>query len=101
MAARAFEHLAVEHDAAGDGPGAVAAAERLVSLDPLREDWQQLLLRLYACHFGRASAIGHARELAALLRLDLDIDPEPATLALIEHIRKGELQPFRPIQISA
>ena len=80
LAALAFENLAGERDAAGDGRGAVAAAERLVAIEPLREDWQRLLIGLHARHLGRASAIGRARELTALLKRDLDIEPEPATL---------------------
>ena len=93
LAAVAFENLASERDAAGDGRGAVAAAERLVAIEPLREDWQRLLIGLHARHLGRASAIGRARELTALLKRDLNIGPEPATLSLIESIRSGWVDP--------
>ena len=101
LAAVAFENLASERDAAGDGRGAVAAAERLVAVEPLREDWHRLLIGLHSRHLGRASAVGRARELAAVLKRDLDIEPEPATLSLIESIRTGRGQPaIRTAQVS-
>jgi len=101
LAAVAFENLASEREAAGDGRGAVAAAERLVAIEPLREDWQRLLIGLHARHLGRASAIGRARELAAVLKRDLNIGPEPATLSLIESIRSGGTHPaIRTAQVS-
>lgn len=48
----AFESFAQQRDRMGRGGQAIAAIERLLALDPLREDWQRLALRLYARHRG-------------------------------------------------
>src|SRR6185437_2679890 len=47
---------------------AIDAAERLIALDPLREDWQRLLIRLYCSSHGRAHALAHARLVVATLK---------------------------------
>jgi DNA-binding SARP family transcriptional activator/TolB-like protein len=95
-AARVLERCADQCDAGGQGALAVDAAERLVALDPLREDWQQRLLRIYARHRSAEVALAHARTVVALLKKELDVDPEPATAELIDHIRRGALEPLRP-----
>jgi TolB-like protein/Tfp pilus assembly protein PilF len=86
-AAGAFERSAAEHDAAGDGPGALRAAERLVALDPLREAAHRLLLRMLAKYKGRDAALAHAEGLAQRVRDELDSDLEPETAALIADLR--------------
>jgi DNA-binding SARP family transcriptional activator len=89
IAAQAHEALAVRCDAAGRSEPAIDHAERLVASDPLREDWQRLLIRLLARYRGREAALARARELAAQLRRELGVAPEPATAALIAEIRNG------------
>jgi len=93
IAGRALEHLAKTHDLAGDGARAAEFAERLVSLEPWREDWQRLLLKIYARHRGRNAAILHARRFVADLKRDIDVLPEPETLALLESIRENAFAP--------
>lgn len=80
----------------GEAQRALAAAEKLVALDPLREDWQRLLMQVYAKFRGRHRAIAHAREVFALLKRDLDVTPEPETLALLAQIRQGNAIPLAP-----
>jgi TolB-like protein/DNA-binding SARP family transcriptional activator/Tfp pilus assembly protein PilF len=92
-AGRVLAACAQGHDAAGCGAQAVAAAERLIALDPLREDWQRLALRLYARYRGQHDALAQAKAFAALLRRELDVEPEPETSALVERIRRGEIAP--------
>jgi DNA-binding SARP family transcriptional activator/TolB-like protein len=94
-AARVLEGCAERCDADGRGALAIDAAERLVALDPLREGWQQRLLGIYARHRGTEAALAHARTFVALLKKELDVDPEPSTSALIEDIRCGAIQPMR------
>jgi DNA-binding SARP family transcriptional activator len=77
LAERVFELTALSALQAGEGQRALIAAEKLVALDPLREDWQRLLLQVYAKFRGRHRAIAHAREVVALLKRDLDVAPEP------------------------
>jgi len=92
IAARVFEAQCAAADAAGDGERALAAAERLVGLDPTREDRQRTALRMIARHRGRDAALDRARQLTALLRTELAVAPDAATRALIEEIRKGEIE---------
>ncbi|HEY1541715.1 MAG TPA: BTAD domain-containing putative transcriptional regulator [Xanthobacteraceae bacterium] len=101
VAAQAFERLAANADAANDGARAVAAAERLVALDPTREDWQRLALKIIARHRGRDAALERARLLTNLLRTELDVAPGAATRALIEEIRNGLIAPAAPIEAAA
>jgi DNA-binding SARP family transcriptional activator/TolB-like protein/Tfp pilus assembly protein PilF len=95
-AARVFEKCAELADARGDGRQAIAAAERLIALDTFREDWQRTALRIYARHRGREFALAHADACVALLKRELDVDPEPATQTLIEDIRQGAISTVAP-----
>ena len=98
-----FRQSAEWHDQGGHGVQAMIAAERLVALDPLREDGQRLLLRLSARYEGRAAALAHAERLRQLLRDELAAQPEPETEALIAQIRAAPaaLAPSRPISVRA
>ena len=89
IAGQLFECQAQAAFASGDGKKALDFGERLITIDPLREDWQRQVLQIYARYRGRHQAIAHARELVALLRRDLNVTPEPETLALLERISKG------------
>ena len=97
VAARVLERYVQKTDALGDGERALDAGRRLVGLDPLREDWQRSLLRLYARYQGRDAAIAHARELIALLRRELDVDPSPLTSKLVSNIQLGTSSPLRSV----
>jgi DNA-binding SARP family transcriptional activator/TolB-like protein/Tfp pilus assembly protein PilF len=93
IAARVFEAQCAAEDADGDGERALAVAERLVALDPTREDRQRTALKMIARHRGRDAALERARQLTALLRAELAVAPDAATRALVEEIRKGEIAP--------
>jgi TolB-like protein/DNA-binding SARP family transcriptional activator len=68
---------------------AIAAAERLIALGPLREDGHRLLMQLLA-HVGRRSAaLRQYASCVEILRRELGVQPEAATAALAEAIRKG------------
>jgi TolB-like protein len=97
-AARVFESWIDALDIADCGQQAVVAAERLVALDPLREDWQRRLLRVYARHQGRDAALTRAKALIALLNSELEVEPEPATKGLIDEIRSGAIALAEPSQ---
>src|SRR5262249_22953206 len=47
---------------------------------------------MIARHRGRDAALDGARQLTALLRTELAVAPDAATRALIEEIRKGEIE---------
>ncbi len=93
MAARLLELQVEQADEGGAGEQALHACERLLAIDPLREDWQRLALRLTARHRGRDAAMARANALIALLRSELDSDPDPATAALINDIKRGAIAP--------
>jgi DNA-binding SARP family transcriptional activator/TolB-like protein/Tfp pilus assembly protein PilF len=82
-------------DAAGDARKALQAASRLIALDPFREDWQRLSLKISARHVGRDEALMQARRFIGLLRKELDVEPEAETADLIEQIKAGRIWPAR------
>ena len=91
VAAHVFEKCAEYADARGDGKQAVTAAERLIAFDAFREDRQRIALRIFARYRGREFALTHADACLTLLKNELDVDPEPATQALIDDIRRGTI----------
>jgi len=93
IAARLLELQAEQSDERGDGEQALRACGRLLAIDPLRGDWQRLELKLTARYRGRDTAMARANALIALLRSELDADPEPATAALISDIKRGAIAP--------
>ena len=56
---------------------ALAAADRLHTIDPLREDWHRLAVQLYARHRGRTEALARVRTFEEILKRELDAAPEP------------------------
>lgn len=88
-AARVFEAHARQMDAAGNGHHATAAVDRLIAIDPLREDWQRFGLEIYARHQGPDAAMARAKSFTALLQAELGVAPEPATRALVAELRRG------------
>jgi len=89
IACRVWADLAERRAAAGEFGRAVDAAERLVALDPLREDGHRLLMRLYAGSGQRTQALRQYRAAAELIRKELQAEPEPETRALFERLRDG------------
>jgi DNA-binding SARP family transcriptional activator/TolB-like protein/Tfp pilus assembly protein PilF len=87
IATRMFSELAARLDAERDGERAIAALERLVQIDPTIEESHRKLLSLEARYRGTDAALSRARALAALLKRELDAEPEQATRDLIEAIR--------------
>lgn len=81
--------LAGAHAQAGTTDKAIAAAERLTLLDPLREDAHRLLMQLLATAGRRSAALKQHALCTEVLRRDLGVAPEPATMELAEAIRKG------------
>jgi DNA-binding SARP family transcriptional activator/TolB-like protein/cytochrome c-type biogenesis protein CcmH/NrfG len=97
-AARLCETFAAHPHLVSDGERAVAVAERLLALDPLREDWQRLALTLYARYRGTKEALAQYEAFSSLLRRELDVAPERDTDALIARIRNDEIALSREIE---
>jgi DNA-binding SARP family transcriptional activator/TolB-like protein/Tfp pilus assembly protein PilF len=99
-AARVFAELAEQFEGAGDGGRAIAALERLIAIDPAEEHRHRRLVALEARTRGADAALARGRMLTALLKREFDAAPEPATLALLEDIRRSvrtQFEEMRPI----
>jgi DNA-binding SARP family transcriptional activator/TolB-like protein len=95
LAAAAGEVFAVlwrNADANGDGEAAIAAAERMIALEPTREDRQRNALQLFARYKGCDAALSRAKLLTDLLRSEHGVAPEAATRALIDAIKRGDFE---------
>ena len=68
---------------------AIDCAKRLVSLDPLREEGHRLLMRLLREIGDRVGALRQYQACAQALRRELRTEPDPATRALFDEIRRG------------
>ena len=71
----------------GDATGAVAAAERIIQLDPLREDGQRRMMLAYLRAGRRSDAIRQYSTFRNLLRQELDALPSPETDALLREVK--------------
>jgi TolB-like protein/Tfp pilus assembly protein PilF len=74
-----------------DGNHAVLVIERLLMLDPLREDWQRTALTLYARYRGRSEALAQADVFAATLQRELGVGLDKETCDLLERIRRSDI----------
>ena len=83
----ALERYAAAADAAGQGNEALSVAERLLAQDPLREDWQRLVLAMLARHRGRGEALARAKAFAELIQRELGAEPEEETQRLVGELR--------------
>lgn len=92
QALAAMERVVDHHFASGDTTRLVAAALRLLGLDPLRESAHRVLMRAYAKQGRTAAALRQYRTCRAILRRELGVAPEPDTDALyreIIQVRRG------------
>jgi predicted ATPase len=78
--------LIAHREQAGDLPGAIQLAHRMVAADPLREEAHHTLMRLLAAAGEPAAALRQYRELERLLEQELDTAPEAATRALAREL---------------
>lgn len=74
----------------GDYRVGIAAAARLLDMDPLREETHRRLMELLWWSEQRGKALEQYETCRRLLRDELGIDPSPDTTALYERIRTGE-----------
>jgi DNA-binding SARP family transcriptional activator len=66
---------------------AIEAGRRLVTLDPLREDGHRILMRLFGRAGRRAEALKQYRHCRDILRTELNVEPEAATVNLYTDIK--------------
>ena len=65
------------------------AANRAIAISSLREDAHRLVMRALAAGGRRADALKHYEDLAALLKRELTVEPDPTTRALAAELRKS------------
>jgi DNA-binding SARP family transcriptional activator/TolB-like protein len=71
------------------GQEALALASRLISIDPLREQWQRLNLEMLAKYEGRDAALAHAKTFTTRLKQELGVEPDFETNDIVEQIKRG------------
>ncbi len=86
----ALERLADLLAAAGEAQQAVAVAERMVALDPLREDLHRRLMTAYADASRRGDALRQYDSCVQMLRQQFDVSPTAETRALAGRIRHDD-----------
>jgi len=96
--AAALERLASEGRDAGQ---AIGHAERLVTLDPLRESHYRLLMELHARNGDRASALRAYHQCMRVLKRELGVAPGDATRQLFERVLQSEAREKAPEAPSA
>ncbi|MEZ4865994.1 MAG: BTAD domain-containing putative transcriptional regulator [Caldilineaceae bacterium] len=87
----ALHALAVHHEAVGAYDQAQHYAQRQLALEPWREAAHRQLMRVLALDGQRSAALAHYESCRLILREELDVEPDTATIALVEQIRQGEL----------
>lgn len=71
---------------------ALEYARRWSNLDPINEEAHRELMQIYAWNGQRNAAIRQYQECQKILKQELNIEPEAATVELYQRIQSGELQ---------
>lgn len=86
IAMRAMDRLAAECTRHGDHASAVEWRRRLAAMDPLSSRVSADLVHALVGHKDRVGALQHARVHTELVRQELDTEPDPAFLALVQSL---------------
>lgn len=86
-----LDQLSRSHCAVGQASQAIPWARRLVALDPLNEAAHRRLMEVYLQAGQKNAALKQYQTCEQILRKELNLDPQPATRALYQKIRKGEV----------
>src|SRR6266849_1649957 len=82
-----FDALSRLYERAGDAERAIETVSRWLSFDPLNEEGYRRLMRLRFAQGDRAGALRAYANGRAVLADQLQVEPEPETVALAKHIR--------------
>ena len=91
--AEALGRLAVDAEAAGDHAGAVRWQRLLVEADPLSSRPALSLMRALVAAGDRTAALQHARIYEALVRQELESEPDPSIVRYAATLRAGGEEP--------
>jgi DNA-binding SARP family transcriptional activator len=92
-----FDALSMLYERSGDGERAIETVSRWLSFDPLNEEGYRRLMRLRFSQGDRAGALRAYATGRAVLADQLQVEPEPETVALAKRIR--HTAPFRSPQV--
>ena len=100
---RALEQLATDAELRRDTAAAVEYRRRIATADPLSARHAMALMHALARSGDRAGAIRHAKVHAALLRAELEEDPDPAVMLLAARLTEQppELPPSEPAPLTS
>jgi predicted ATPase/DNA-binding SARP family transcriptional activator len=82
------------HPSAQQLPEALEATRRLLELEPWREEGHRQMMLLLALAGRRDAALAHYQTCRKILASELGLEPEPTTMALMERIRSGQVEPL-------
>ncbi|MEJ5199547.1 MAG: BTAD domain-containing putative transcriptional regulator, partial [Anaerolineae bacterium] len=94
--AQALRALIAHHTERGEYAQALRFADRLLALDPWREEAHRELMRLLALSGRRSDALAQYEVCRRILARELDVEPDAETSALFHRIRDGALAPRSP-----
>jgi DNA-binding SARP family transcriptional activator len=89
-----FDALSGLYERAGDWERAIETVSRWLSLDPLAEEGYRRLMRVRFALGDRTGALRAYANCRAVLADELQVEPEPQTVALAKRLR--HTTPFRP-----
>src|SRR5438552_10014078 len=92
-----FDALSKLYERAGEGERVIETVSRWLSFDPLNEEGYRRLMRLRFSQGDRAGALRAYANGRAVLADQLQVEPEPETVALAKRIR--HIAPFRSPQL--
>lgn len=93
LAIRACDQLAAAAETANDWTRAVDWRKRNVAIDPLSAVSTTKLMTALAAVGDRAGALTQARVYTTLVREQLDVDPDPIVVRLVEQLRSSPVEP--------
>ena len=90
LALGALMGLGEQELAAGRAEHALKAGQRAIALNNLREDAHRLIVQALAATGRKAEALKHYQDLVALLKRELNTEPDAATKSLVAELRSTQ-----------
>src|SRR6266404_5187408 len=90
LALGAMVRLGGQELAAGRAEHALMAGQRAIALNNMREDAHRLIVRALAATGRKAEALKHYQDLVALLKHELNTEPDAATRSLVVALRSAQ-----------
>ena len=97
---QALVHLMIYHGARKDYTQAIGFAQRILQDDPLREDIQRELMKLFELNRQPAEALLQYRRCESVLREELGIEPMPETQEIYRQLLLGSADAPSDLQIA-